>query len=574
MAENSSAGKDLNKPVKDILQAARPDFIAVGLFSCAINLLMLTGPIFMLQVYDRVLASRSIPTLVVLYLLIVFLFALLGVFSFFRSRVLSRVGYRTENKLMHLAQTFRISSQSNAKLKSLNPVVDISRFRQFIGGRGVSAFFDLPWVPVFIGVVFLIHPWLGYLTIFGVVIITCFTLINEKLTRDRIDESTNWEFKSSLFGENSRQSSDAIMSMGMMSNIVDHWSKLKINALARAQRAADVSEALMSASKAIRLLLQSSILGLGCYLAVKQIITPGMMIAASIIGGRALSPIDQAIANWRPFILARQAYARLNTVLADREIEKTQLPEPKGLVSLSKVVKLSDSADRVPILNGLNFTINPGDGLGVIGPSASGKSSLAKLLIGVWMPDRGSVRIDGATYDLWDSNDVGKFIGYLPQKVELLDGTIKQNISRFEKEVNDEDVLEAAKLASVHDLILNLPGGYDARVGQDVFLSGGQVQRIALARALYKKPPLIVLDEPNSNLDGEGDQALARAMMALRKAGSAVVVMAHRPSAIAAANKLLMLRDGAQIEFGDKQEVLAKVTQQNKQAGRVSRINP
>ena len=563
MALPTSRKVESSTPLKALLHNARADFISVGLFSCAINLLMLTGPLFMLQVYDRVLASGSLPTLVVLYLLIVFLFGLLGVFNFFRTRVLSRVGYRIENELMSNAQQFRIRSQSHAKLKSINPTMDISRFRQFVGGRGITAFFDLPWVPVFIGIVFLIHPWLGFLTIGGVAIITCFTIINEHLARSKTSESTIWEQKSNQFAEISRQSSDAIMSMGMMGNVVNYWGGLKRNGLSRAQKASNVSESLMSASKAIRLLLQSSILGLGCYLAVKQVITPGAMIAASIIGGRALSPIDQAIGNWRPFIMARDAYGRLNQVLVSPQDDKTQLSAPNGYLVVSNLSKVADSADKKLLLNGLNFSLEPGDGLGVIGPSASGKSSLAKLIIGVWMPERGSVRLDGATYDLWDSDKLGQYIGYLPQKISLLEGTIKQNISRFETEVSDEDVLKAANLAGVHELILGLPGGYDAVVGRDVFLSGGQVQRIGLARALYKKPPLIVLDEPNSNLDSEGDQALARAIAALRKSGSTVIVMAHRPSAIAAVNKLLMLRGGKQVEFGPKDEVLQKVTKSN-----------
>lgn len=547
-------------PLQKILIDARPDWISIGLFSCAINLLMLTGPLFMLQVYDRVLASGSIPTLVVLYLLIVFLFGLLGVFNFFRTRMLSRIGYRIEKSLMSKAQEFRIHGQMDPKLREINPVSDISRFRQFVGGRGIAALFDLPWVPVYIGVVFMLHPWLGYLTIIGVIIISMFTYINEHLARKKLADLTQWEFKSSQFAETSRQSSEAIVAMGMMNNVVNSWNALKIKGMSHSQKASDISEVILSTSRAIRLLLQSSILGLGCYLAVIQLITPGMMIAGSIIGGRALSPLDQAIANWRPFVIARQAYHRLNKILEDNEDVKTQLPAPKAHIELNNVVKYGGSSNGKAIIKGLNFELKSGDGLGVIGPSAAGKSSLAKLLIGVWMPERGTIRLDGATYDLWEPTLLGEYIGYLPQNIRLLDGTIKQNISRFHPDAKDEDILEAARLAGVHELILTLPNGYDAQVGEDVVLSGGQIQRIGLARALYKKPVLVVLDEPNSNLDAEGDHALANAVATMRKMGSIVVVMAHRPSAISAVNKLLMLKDGAQVEFGDKQDVINKVT--------------
>ena len=553
-------------PPQIALRNYKSDWVGVSVFSCAINLLMLTGPIFMLQVYDRVLTSRSIPTLVVLYILIVFLFGLLGVFNFFRTRTLSRVGFRLDSELMGSAQKIRLHQKLSMGGPNFLPVSDLARLRQFISSPGLAAFFDLPWVPVFILVVFIMHPWLGFLTIFGVVIITLFTFTNERLSNRKISESTRWDLESNSFSETSRKNAEAIFSMGMVTNTLNHWKKLRTNSLSYAQGAAGTSEVLMSSSKAIRLLLQSSILGLGCYLAVFEIITPGTMIAASIIGGRALSPIDQVVGNWRNFVMARQAYKRLNIVLAGmgEAAEVTQLPKPQGNLMVSnafKFVPTQDNKETHPILQGINFNLVPGDGLGVIGPSASGKSTLAKLLTGIWNPDRGSVRLDGATYDQWDSDRLGKYIGYLPQSVELMSGTIKANISRFEPEAEDTDIITAAQMANVHELIMALPGGYDARIGKDVVLSGGQVQRIALARAVFRQPKLIVLDEPNSNLDAEGDAALSDAIAKLREAGSTVVVMAHRPSAIKSVNKILMLRGGIQQDFGDKQEVLARVTQ-------------
>jgi len=353
--------------------------------------------------------------------------------------------------------------------------------------------------------------------------------------------------------------------MGMIGNTINYWKRLKTNGMGYSQRATGVSEVLMSMSQAIRLLLQSSILGLGCYLAVFEIITPGAMIAASIIGGRALAPIDRVVGNWKGFLLVRQSYTRLNMALStiDESPNLTQLPEPTGHLSVAGLVKMvpnQENKTAQAILKGLDFELQPGDGLGVIGSSASGKSSLAKLLTGIWLPDRGSVRLDGATYNQWDKDQLGKFIGYLPQSVELMHGTIRANISRFEPDVEDADIIAAAQMANVHELIMSFPGGYDATIGKDIFLSGGQVQRIALARAVYKIPKLIILDEPNSNLDAEGDAGLSNAIGKLRQAGSTVVVMAHRPSAIKSVNKILMLNHGKQQDFGTKQDVLARVT--------------
>ena len=553
-------------PPQVALRKYRSDWIAVSIFSCAINLLMLTGPLFMLQVYDRVLVSRSIPTLVALYILIVFLFGLFGLFSFYRTRVLSRVGFRLENDLMASAQKMRLYQSLSISDTKMQPDLDLIRLRQFIGSSGLAAFFDLPWVPVFVFIVFLMHPWLGLLTVFGVVVITLFTLTNENMSNRKLSESSRWDLESNNFSETSRKNAEAIFSMGMVSNTLNYWKNLKTKSLGYAQGAIGISEVLMSMSQAIRLLLQSSILGLGCYLAVFEIVTPGTMIAASIIGGRALSPIDRVVGNWKSFVMVRQAYKRLNIALWDAGDEPgvTQLPPPTGQLAVSNLVKLAPNKDEkssIAILKGLNFQLHPGDGLGVLGSSASGKSSLARLLTGIWTPDRGTVRLDGATYDQWDNDQLGQFIGYLPQSVELMHGTIKANISRFEPGASDADIIAAAQMANVHELIMALPGGYDAVIGRQIVLSGGQVQRIALARAIYKLPKLVVLDEPNSNLDAEGDASLSDAIRKLRQAGSTVVVMAHRPSAIKSVNKILMLKSGTQNDFGDKKDVLARVTE-------------
>lgn len=553
-------------PLKKALSRARQGFFSAGVFSFAINLLMLTGPLFMLQVYDRVLTSRSVPTLVALYALVVSLFAFLGFFQFLRTRVLSRIGYRVDTDLMRLAEKVRIFHGLVRGSEEVRPVADLARIRQFIASPALAALFDLPWVPVYFAIVFFMHPWLGWLTLGGIAIITLFTAVDEFLIKKNVSEANYWELESARVSEISHRNADAIVSMGMLGNILNYWQRLHVNAMSHAQKANNVSETTSSASKAIRLLLQSSILALGAYLAIHQLTTPGIMVAASIIGGRALAPIDQIVGGWRNFVGARQAYKRLDKALAGtgQTVETIELPEPQGNLTVSNVTKFAPKGgaeETGTILQGVHFALKPGDAVGVIGPSASGKSSLAKLLTGLWLPDRGSVRLDGATFDQWDRDVLGRHIGYLPQTVELMRGTIKDNIARFDPEARDEDVIAAARLADVNDLILSFPGGYSARVGDGkLFLSGGQVQRIALARAVYGNPALIILDEPNSNLDAEGDAALARAIDALRKAKRTVVVMAHRPSAIASVNLLLMLRNGQQADFGPKEEVLKRVT--------------
>ena len=552
-------------PLRQAVRAAKADWLAVGAFSFGINLLMLTGPLFMLQVYDRVLTSRSIPTLTVLWVLMGTLFAFLALFTFFRTRLLSRVGFRIDSELMVGAQKLRVLQGLRARRAPSNPVQDLARVRQFIGSTGITSFFDLPWTPIFIGVVFYMHAWLGWLAVAGVILITTFTIASEILTKAPIREASKWDVESSNVSDSARKNAESIVSMGMMNNVLSHWEGIRRNSLGESQRAASATETFSSLTKGVRMFLQSSILGLGAYLAVYQIITPGMMIAASIIGGRALSPIDQVIANWRNFVSSRQAYSRLNILMAGfgDARDMIALPEPEGHLEVQNLFMSKPGGEGEAILQGLQFSLNPGDALGVVGPSASGKSSLARLLVGIWMPDRGSVRLDGATFDQWDTEDLGQHIGYLPQNATLLRGTIKANISRFDPEAKDEDVILAAKMADVHRLITGLPGGYEAIVDETVVLSGGQVQRIALARALYGGPALVVLDEPNSNLDAEGDAALTRAITALKDANKTSIVMAHRPSAIAAVNKVLMIREGRQMEFGDKAEVMQKITKQS-----------
>ncbi|EFO28695.1 alkaline protease secretion ATP-binding protein AprD [Roseibium sp. TrichSKD4] len=556
-----------DNPLAAALKKSRSTFWAVGLFSCAVNILMLTGPLFMLQVYDRVLASRSVPTLLALFALVAALYLFLGLFDLIRTKALSRIGYGLDVELSALAKKVWIFSNLHPGSIKSRPINDLASLRQFLSSNGLPALFDLPWVPIYLAIVYLLHTWLGLLATAGAIIVVTATMINELITRKPIWEASSWELRDAQFAEGAHRNAEAVVAMGMTSRVTSYWQSLRDQALIKAQEAGGRSEFITAFTKSIRMLVQSGMLALGAYLAIFQEISPGTMIAASILGGRALAPVDAAVANWKNFIRSRLAYGRLSKMLQGNgdNFEPINLPDPKGRVTVTNLLKLppksaGSQGDQRPILQGLHFDLNPGDGLGVIGPSASGKSSLARLLVGLWMPDKGSVRLDGATFDQWDRDAVGQYIGYLPQSVELLSGTIRQNIARFDAEVSDEDVIAAAQLAAVHELILALPDGYstDLAVGQQV-LSGGQVQRIGLARAALRTPPLVVLDEPNSNLDADGDDALTHAIAKLREAGSCVVVMAHRPSAIEAVNKVLMLRNGQQVEFGDKNEVLQKV---------------
>lgn len=560
-----------HNPLLDSLKTIRLAFVAVGLFSFAINLLMLTGPLFMLQIYDRILTSRSVSTLVALFVLVVGLYTFMGIFDLLRVRVLSRAGYCLDHRLNVSTYTTWISQSIRGGTDVYKPLNDLSTIRTFMGSAALLAVFDLPWFPFFLGVVFLLHVQLGVLALAGAVIVVMLALANEFFTRQSLGQAVMFDMHQTKFSEQSYRNAESIVSMGMLDHLADYWNQLRQRSTKSAQEGGERAEVFAAISKSIRLLLQSAILGLGAYLAINQEISPGMIVAASIIAGRALAPIDQVIGNWRSIHHARLAYRRLSTHLcysSENAIpEVTSLPDPQGNVIVHQLTKLkpnssgSHDGDNHVILENIAFELKAGEGLGVIGSTGSGKSSLARLLVGVWMPDSGSVRLDGATLDQWNRSELGRHIGYLSQDIELLSGTIAQNICRFSPHAHDEDIVKAAILAEVHEMILQLPEGYATQVGSHACsLSGGQKQRIGLARAVYQTPALVVLDEPNSNLDSAGDDALTQAIIALRKAGSSVVVMAHRPSAISAVDKLLMLDQGQQKGFGKKTDVLRKFT--------------
>ncbi len=545
------------------IKQCRNALTSVAVFSFFANLLMLTGPLFMLQVYDRVLTSRSLPTLVVLTLLVGVLFAFLALIDIIRSRLLLRVGQKIDfaihDKLFKMVLLLPLISK--ARGNGTQPVRDIDQLRQFLGSAGPIALFDMPWVPIYMAVVFLFHPLLGFATLGGIIILVIIALVNEALTAKHVRDISGITAQRNALGEAARRNAEAVRALGMGNAVTRMWSDLHGQMLDRSRQVGDVMGTLTSTTKSIRLLLQSLILALGAYLAVQQLVTPGVMIAASIITSRALAPIEQAIGNWRNFIGARQSYARLNKILLSMPEEdvKTELPVPAKTLSVGNII-VAPPGSKMASVQGVSFNLQAGDGLGIIGPSAAGKSSLARAIVGVWPLSKGSIRLDGAAIDQWPSEVLGQHIGYLPQDIELFDGTVAQNISRFEEQPSDENIVAAANLAGIHEMIVKLVDGYDTEIGEsESTLSAGQRQRVGLARALYGDPFLIVLDEPNSNLDSDGEVALTYTIRELRKRKKIVIVVAHRPSAIDAVDKVLVMAEGSLKAFGPKNEVLKKV---------------
>lgn len=542
-------------------------YVVVGLFSAAVNILMLTGPMFMLQVYDRVLSSGSVATLQGLFVIVMICYSFLALYDFLRTRLLSRSAYRLDRAVGRAAYRIWMRAGLSGQQKLARPLTDLAVVRSFLPSPAMLGLFDLPWIPLYLFVVFMVHVWLGFLTLAGLSIVMVLALMNQALTRHHHARAMAMDGTESFFVEQSRRSAEAILPLGMEERIANIWSRMHETGLATGQIGSDRAEGFTATSKAFRMLLQSSLLGLGGYLALQQEISAGMIVAASIIAGRALAPVDQVIGQWRSIVRAREAHKRLGQLFAEQRPVKQviQLPDPTGRLTVAGLTKFAPdqkrAGDRPPILDDVSFTLEPGDAVGVIGPSASGKSTLARCLVGAWLPDSGDIRLDGAMLDQWSGDALGRHIGYLPQHLELMSGTIRDNIARFDPEAEDADVIKAAQIAGVHDIILQLPDGYATELGFGMQpLSGGQQQRLGLARAIYGMPRYIILDEPNSNLDANGDEALRRAIVTLREAGSTVVVMAHRPSAIAAVNKVMVLHSGRVVEFGDKQDVLQNAT--------------
>ncbi|WP_428644949.1 type I secretion system permease/ATPase [Roseibium sp.] len=562
---SAKTSADRDNPVAMAFRPVRSAFLGVALVSFVINILMLTGPVFMLQVYDRVLASGSVPTLVAIGTLAMVLYVFYGLLEGVRSRILARLGQRVDARLSGIV--YRVSNSLPVKLgrraAGLRPVQDLDTVRQFLSGPGPAAIFDIPWLPLYLGIVFLFHPILGFVGIFGAIVICILIWLNEMMSRQPAEEAAGHAARRAADVEVGQRNSEVVAAMGMQSALTSRWNGQNADYLSTQRRAADRTGLFGTAIKTIRFVLQSALLGVGAWLAIKQEITPGVMIAASIMTSRALSPIEQAVAQWRGFVASRQSLRRLREVLKveQSEASKMDLPAPKGKITVEQLF-CGPFGEPTPFVQNVSLELQSGEGLGVIGPSGSGKSTFARALVGAVAPLKGVVRYDGAELGQWPSARRGEFIGYLPQDLQLFDGTIAENISRFQADASSEMIIEAAGLADVHNLIVGLPDGYNTVIGRSGrMLSAGQRQRIALARALYGNPFLVVLDEPNSNLDAEGDGALANAVRTMRERGSIVVVVAHRPSAIATVDKILCLKEGKVAGFGPKEEVLKQVVQ-------------
>jgi ATP-binding cassette subfamily C protein len=562
----------------EALGACRSAIISIGLMSGMSNILMLTGAIFMLEVYDRVLPSRSVPTLVGLALLAGGLYTALGLLDFIRGRILVRIGGRLDEALSgRVYETIvRLPLKAGSRNDGLQPLRDLDSIRSFLSGLGPTAMFDLPWLPIYLVICFMFHPYIGLAALFGAVVLSIITLMTETMTREPTRQANGFAVARMALAETSRRNAEVLTAMGMTGRIAAMWSEANNKYLASQRRASDAAGGFGSASKVLRMMLQSGVLAVGAYLVIYQMATAGIIIAGSILSARALAPVDLAIANWRSFVSARQSWRRLTELLAflPTQLAPMALRPPCKSVVLENASVVPPGRERLAAQD-VSFSLQAGNGLGIIGPSGSGKSSLARVLVGVWRPVRGRIRLDGAALDQWSAESLGKHIGYLPQDVELLAGTVAQNIGRFSDPPDPQAVIAAANAAGVHELIVGLPEGYETQVGEGgAALSAGQAQRIALARALYGDPFLVVLDEPNSNLDADGDEALTRAIMGVRARGGIVIVVAHRPSAIAGVDVVLMMNQGRAQGYGPKDEVLARVLQRNDAAARTLKVVP
>jgi len=540
-------------------------FVGIGISSAVINVLYLTGSFFMLEVYDRVLPSKSLPTLVGLLLIAVMLYAFQVALDIARGRLLIRVGIGLDEvlngRVYHALLAAPVPGRRSAM--GIQPLHDLDQVRGFMAGGGPMALFDLPWLPLYLGICFAFHFWIGVTALAGAIVLVLLTLLIERLNRRVSMDASALSGRRGDLAESNRRNAEVIRAMGMSSRLIDQWNAVNGRYIALQRRAADVYTGFGSVSKVLRMLLQTIVLAVGAYLVIQQQSTSGIIIASSILTARALAPVELAIGNWRGFLAARQSWARLRDLLADHppRTETIELAAPTSTLSVESV-SVVPPGGRSIVVHDATLVLRAGQGMGIIGPSASGKSSLVKAIVGAWPVVRGKIRIDGAALDQWDAEKLGAHIGYVPQDIELFAGTIAQNIARFEPDAPAQAVIAAANAAGVHDLILKLPEGYETQVGGGgTSLSAGQRQRIALARALYKDPFLVVLDEPNSNLDQDGDAALGSAIAGIRDRGGIVIVVAHRPSVLASTDMLLVMADGGFPKaFGPRDQVLAKIT--------------
>lgn len=545
------------------IQSQRKAFVGVALLSAIVNMLHLTGSVFMLEIYDRVLPSRSIPTLIGLAAIVVMLYAFQGFFDMVRGRILSRIGVALDETLgvsifkVVLAQP--LSGKRDGDGQQL--LRDLDQVKGFLAGSGPSALFDLPWIPLYLAICFAFHPLIGLTALGGAILLVAITLTTEIMSRRTTRESVGALQRRNYVTAAGQRNTEVVHAMGMVARLTDRWKQANEKVLGHQQRVSDVTGGFSAASKVVRLLIQSAVLGVGAYLVIGGEVTSGVMIASSILASRSLAPVELAIANWKGLLAARHSWARIRRFVVETRTGRAPLalPAPRHSLAIEAISGGAPGTNRL-LVDGISVALVAGDGLGIIGPSASGKSSLARMLVGVWPNWRGQVRLDGATIDNWTAEALGRHIGYLPQDVELFSGTIAENICRFEVDPKPEAVIAAARSANIHEMILQLPDGYDTEIGDaGAALSGGQRQRVALARALYGDPFMVVLDEPNSNLDNEGDHALTQALLGIRKRGGIAIVIAHRPSALAEVDRVLVMAEGRMRSVGSKEEIMAKL---------------
>lgn len=554
-------------PGHEELRAARREsrglYWAVAIFSFFVNLLMLTGPLYMLNVYDRVLGSRSFETLLALSALVAFMYLMMGLLDYVRGRIMGRIGARFQARLDRrvFEASVKASTLSQPPKEAATGLRDLESVQRLITSPVLMAFFDLPWAPLFYAGIFLFHPMLGILALAGSAVLIMVAVANQITTKKPQQEANAASFGAETMGTQIRGEAEMVQAMGMRDAAFTRWKIARDKSLASGIKAADGTGTYTALTKAFRLFLQSAMLGVGAWLVLRNELTPGAMIAGSILLGRALAPIEMLVNQWAVVQRGREAWQSLGVLLGmiPYDTERTDLPRPRAILDANQVT-IVPPGEQQASLRMISFRITPGQAVGVIGPSGAGKSTLAKAITGVWQPAGGKIRLDGAALDQYEPDVLGQYIGYLPQRVQLFDGTIKENIARMSPMPDDAAVVKAAKAAGAHQMILNFPDGYDTRVTMaGGRLSGGQMQRIGLARAIYGDPVILVLDEPNSNLDNDGSEALNAAIKQFKAEGKIVMIMAHRPAAIKECDMLLMIENGMRRAFGPKDEVLREL---------------
>jgi PrtD family type I secretion system ABC transporter len=548
-----------------LLGRFRGAFLSVGIFSFFYNLLMLTLPFYMLSVFTRVLTSKSDETLVLLTIAAAIALTMQGLLDFVRSRVLIRIGIGFDGFLTPQVLESVVRNAAGSTRRNTQSLRDATELRNYLTGNGVLSLFDAPFVPLYVAVIYMLHPMLGTLALGGALILLLIAVINEMVTRKPIQAASQFTNRAQARVDDFVRNADAVEAMGMMSSVIERWKAHNSDALSALSQAADKATSAGALAKSVRMGLQVGLFGMGAYLFIHNEILPGAIIAAAILMGRALAPVESAINSWRSFVSGKAAYDRLRAALDPERLflsrDRMSLPKPKGRLQLERVVVMAPGSDRM-ILKGISLRLGPGQFLGVIGPSGAGKTTLAKVLVGILAPRGGDARLDGAEMASWHPDDLGKYIGYLPQDVQLFPGTVRENISRMATDSDSDDVIRAAQLAGVHETVLSLPDGYETDIGEaGSFLSAGQRQHIALARAFYGDPSLIVLDEPNSNLDAVSENALRAALQGAKERGVTIVVITHRPSVLSAADQVLLLKEGSIDLYGPSEEVMARVSQ-------------